>query len=92
MVAGMEADLRRLPAGAKTEDDPVARLAGAARALVRDQRERVRLLRGSSPLVDGLEDSVAALEHTASTAWSKYASEIPTGCRSSAAPLPATYE
>ena len=59
MVAGMEADLRRLPA--REEPDPVARLASAARALVRDQRERVRLLRGSSPLVDALEDAVAAL-------------------------------
>jgi hypothetical protein len=60
VVAGMEADLQRLPAGG--EPDPVARLASAARALVRDQRERVRLLRGSSPLVDALEDAVATAE------------------------------
>lgn len=67
MVAGMEADLRRLPAGGEPEGDPVARLADAARALVRDQRERVRLLRGSSLLVDALEDAVRAVEGDAAT-------------------------
>jgi hypothetical protein len=57
----MEADLRRLGADGQSGADPVARLASAARAFVRDQRERVRLLRDSSPLVDALEDAVAAL-------------------------------
>ena len=58
LVAGMGADLQRLPAGGGAEADPVASLASAARALVRDQRERMRLLRGFSPLVDALKDAV----------------------------------
>lgn len=67
VVAGMEADLRRLLKAGEPAPDPVAPLADAARTLVRDQRERVRLLRGSSALVDALEDAVAAVEGAKAT-------------------------
>lgn len=44
------------------EPDPVARLIRAARAVLRDQRERRGLVRGSSSRVDALEDALVAVE------------------------------